>query len=112
MILKTNRSMWWRGLGLAVGRLVAVEEGGEVGGEVGVERDDFRDVAVDLLYQSHVLHHVVRDPGLVVLVHLLYQSPVPIQNRLYLSEALVEVLPNLWVPFLLPSSSSSYFSHF
>ncbi|GMN41300.1 hypothetical protein TIFTF001_010523 [Ficus carica] len=81
-------------------KTVAVEDSGEVGVEVGVEGDDLGDVAVELLDKSDVLAHVVRDPRLVVLVHLLYQRPVPIQHRLHLPEALVEPLPHLRISFL------------
>lgn len=68
---------------------------GEVGVEVGVQRDDLGDVAVELLDEGHVLGHVVRQPGLVVLVHLLDESSVPIQHRLDLVEVGVEAPPDL-----------------
>lgn len=72
-----------------------MEDGREIGREVRVERNDLRDVAVDLLNKSHVLHHVIGEPRLVVLVDLLDQSSVAIEHRLNLVEAGVEGLPRL-----------------
>jgi hypothetical protein len=78
-----------------------VEQGREVGGEVGVERDDLGDVSVDLLDERHVLHHVVRDPRLVVLVHLLDQRSVLVQHALHLTKVPFEGLPQPGVAALL-----------
>ena len=90
-------------IGLAVLGFVVVKVGSEVGPEVGVDRTDFRNVAVDLLDESHVLHHVVWNSRLVILVHLLNKRSVPIQNRLDLPEILAEVLPQLGVTILVLS---------
>jgi hypothetical protein len=78
-----------------------VEQGREVGGEAGVERDDLGDVAVDLFDERHVLHHVVREPRLVVLVHLLDQRSVPVQHALHLPKVLFEGPPHLGVSAFL-----------
>lgn len=74
---------------------------GEIGGEIGVKRNDLGDVAVYLLDESNVLDHVVWDSRLVILVHLLDQNSVPVQHGLYLSEIMVQAVPNLGVPALL-----------
>lgn len=90
-----------RSLAASRGRVVGVfmvDGGGEVGVKIGVDMGDLGDVAVKLLDERDVLGHVVGHPGLVVLVHLLNQQPVPVQNRLHLPEAVVECGPHLWVP--------------
>lgn len=71
--------------------------GGEIRIEIRVKRDDLGDIPIELLNQGHVLHHIVGNPGLVVLVHLLNQKTVAIQHRLHLPQALVERRPHLGV---------------
>lgn len=80
-----------------VGALLA--HAGEIGIEIGVERHDLGDIPIELMNQGHVLRHIVRNPRLVVLVHLLNQKAVTIQHRLHLPKALVERRPRLGVAF-------------
>lgn len=83
--------------GRVLGALVA--HGGEIGVEIGVEMGNLGDVTVEFLNERDVLDHIVGDPGLMVLVHLLNQEAVAVQHRLHLTEAAVESGPHLWVSF-------------
>ncbi|WVY89649.1 hypothetical protein V8G54_035163 [Vigna mungo] len=76
------------------GRVVVLESGGESGVEIGVEREDLGDVAVELLNEGHVLDHVVAEPRLLILVHLIDQAAVAVQHRLHLAEALIDRRPH------------------
>ena len=76
------------------GGVVVLEGGGEIGVEVGVEREDLGDVAVELLNEGHVLDHVVAEPRVLILVHLIDQVAVAVQHRLHLAEALIDRRPH------------------
>ena len=58
------------------------------------------DIPIKLLNQRHVFLHVIGNPGLVILVHLLNQEPITVQHRLHLMEALVEHGPGFGVAVL------------
>lgn len=72
------------------GGVVDLEGAGEIGVEIGVKREDLGDVAVELLNERHVLHHVVAEPRVLILVHLLDQAAVAVQHRLHLVEDVVD----------------------
>ncbi|KAK4273705.1 hypothetical protein QN277_017047 [Acacia crassicarpa] len=70
---------------------------GEFGVEIRVDMGHLRDVAVEFLNERDVLGHIVGDPGLVVVVHLLNEKAIAVQNGLNLLEAVVESGPHLRV---------------
>ena len=50
---------------------VLLAHGGQIRIEIREKRDDLGDIFVELLNQGHILRHIVGNPRLVVLVHLL-----------------------------------------
>jgi len=61
--------------------------------KIRIKRRNPRNILIQLLNQTHVLHHIIRHSRLLILVHLLNYCPVPIKHRLNLPEALVQRLP-------------------
>ncbi|KAF7816103.1 hypothetical protein G2W53_030072 [Senna tora] len=63
------------------------------------KRQNLGDVTINLANQSNILHEIVRDLGLVILVHLLDQGTVLIEHRLRLTETPAQRVPNLRITF-------------
>lgn len=78
--LNSSSSIWVAASSFAISGFVVIEPRGEVRGEIGVHGDNFRDVPIEFLDESHVVHHVAGNSRLVVLVHLLNQHSVTVQH--------------------------------
>ena len=61
--------------------------------KIRIKRSNLRNIPIQLLNQTHVLHHIIRHSRLLILIHLLNYCPVPVKHRLNLPEALVQRLP-------------------
>ena len=66
----------------------------EIRRQIRVHIHNLGDVPIEFLNQRHILHHVIRALGLVILVHLLDEGSVPVKNRLHQLETFFEIRPD------------------